>query len=288
VPELRVDALSGRWSLVAPERAARPYTTAAITPPAAGIPADGPGCPRVVPNLYPAVGGTDAGPDAGGVHEVVIFSPEHDRALAQLDDDQAVEAFVVLRDRARVHYDAGHTFVQAIVNHGRAAGASIEHPHAQVFAIDVVPPLVTARIERFASAGEDLVTAELASAMRDSLAVVTGPAIVWCPHASTFPYQLRIAHRSTRARFDDAADNEIAVVALATRDALARLRAAIGDVAYNVVIHTAPVGPAPFFHWWVDVRPRLTVTAGFEEGTGIYINTVVPDRAADALRSAEP
>lgn len=243
---------------------------------------------RVVPNLYPALGGVDAHPGATGAHEVVVLSPAHGRSFGALDDDEAVEVFTTLRDRVRLHSDAGRTFVQAIVNHGRSAGASIAHPHAQLFAIDVVPPLVRARVDRFAAATEDLVAAELARAVRDGLAVATGPAIVWCPWAGSSPYEMRVAHRSTRARFDEAADAEVAVVAVATRDALARLLAVAGDAPYNVMIHTAPLGPAPFFHWFVEIQPRLTVVAGFEQGTGIYVNTLLPERAAQELREARP
>jgi len=311
MPELRVDGLSGRWVLVAPERATRPNTFPSVTPPPAETPPDCPFCPgherltppevsrtgigaadttgwnvRVVPNLYPAVGGENSGPGATGAHEVVVLSPAHHRSFGMLDDARATEAMIVLRDRMRAHYDAGHAFVQPILNHGRAAGASIEHPHAQIVALDVIPPLVTARVDRIAAAGDDPVTAELARAMRTGLAVVTGPAIAWCPHAASSPYEMRVAHRSTRARFDEATDAEVGVVAVATRDALARLLAAVGDVPYNLVLHSAPPGPARFFHWYLEIQPRLTVVAGFEQGTGIYVNTVLPEHAARALSEA--
>ncbi|MFN8037060.1 MAG: DUF4921 family protein [Acidimicrobiia bacterium] len=313
MPELRVDALSGRWVLVAADRAARPYTLGATPTPAAGTPENCPFCPgheamtppevhrtgtgapdtpgwrvRVVPNLYPAVGGEHAGEGATGAHEVIVLSPSHQRSWGQLDDAEATEALTVLRDRTRTHLAGGRTFVQPIVNHGRAAGASIEHPHAQLVALDVVPPLVRARIERFADGGEDLVTAELARAMRADLTVVTGAAVAWCPPAASSPYEMRVAHRSTRARFDEATDVEVGVVAVAVRDALARLLAAAGDVPYNLVVHSAPPGPARFFHWFVEVQPRLTVVAGFELGTGIFVNTVPPEHAANALRTTTP
>src|SRR5262249_7651007 len=157
VPELRRDELSGRWVLLAPGRAARPHT---FPPPARGgasTPDECPFCPghekmtppevyragegeadtpgwrvRVVPNLYPIVDGTDPGPGETGAHEVVVLSPSHTDSFAQLDERQAVQVLTVLRDRSRFHLGAGHTFVQVAINHGRAAGASIEHPHAQL------------------------------------------------------------------------------------------------------------------------------------------------------------
>src|SRR5687767_2114688 len=146
MPELREDELSGRWVLLAPGRAARPhaFTSAAATSAAE------PGCPfcpgnehetppevlrtgegsadtpgwrvRVVPNLYPFVGGDDAEPGATGAHEVVILSPAHDQPIARLSDDDAVEVMTVMRDRARHHLAAGRAYVQVAVNHGPAAG----------------------------------------------------------------------------------------------------------------------------------------------------------------------
>lgn len=313
MPELRVDQLSGRWVLVAPERASRPH--AHPTPPNAPAtpPADCPFCPghehltppevartgtggpdtpgwrvRVVPNLYAAVGGDDAGDGATGAHEIVVFSPAHERSFGLLRDEEAVEVFAMLRDRMRAHYEAGRLYVQAIVNQGRAAGASIEHPHAQLVALDVVPPLVAARLQRFAQAAHDLVAVELAHVVHGDLEVVTGPAPVWCPWAASTPFEMRVAHRSTRARFDEAADVELAGVALATRDALARLHGVADNAPYNVVFHTAPPGPAPFFHWYVEILPRLSIVAGFEQGTGIYVNTLPAERAARTLREVAP
>ena len=310
MPELRKDALSGRWVLLAPGRAARPgaFSPAATderdaatdcpfcpgneheTPPEVARTGEGgPDTPgwrvRVVPNLYPFVGGDDAGPGATGAHEVVILSPAHDRSLARLADGEAIEAVKVLRDRVRHHLGAGRAYVQAAINHGPAAGASIAHPHAQVIALDFVPPAVAAALERVNAAGDDLVAAAAAAAPGAGLAVGEGPAPAWCPEAASAPYEMRVAHRSTRARFDEATDPEIAVVTRATREAIARLDALLGDPSYNLVVHTAPPGPPGFFHWYVEVQPRVAVLAGFELGTGIYVNVVAPADAAAQLRA---
>ncbi|HUF85172.1 MAG TPA: DUF4921 family protein [Acidimicrobiia bacterium] len=311
MPELRKDELSGRWVLLAPARAARPgaFASPATEPRVAS--SDCPFCPgnehetppevartgsgvpdtpgwrvRVVPNLYPFVGGEDAGPGATGAHEVVILSPAHDGTLAVLSEDAAVEAVTVMRERVRHHLAAGRAYVQVAVNQGAGAGASIEHPHAQVIALDFVPPAVEAALERVNAAGDDLVAAAAAGAPAQGLAVIEGPAPVWCPEAASAPYEMRVAHRSTRARFDEATDAELAVVARAMREALVRLDGVLGAPSYNLVVHTAPPGPPGFFHWYVEVRPRVAVVAGFELGTGIFVNVVVPDAAATQLRDA--
>jgi UDPglucose--hexose-1-phosphate uridylyltransferase len=316
VPELRHDAISGRDVIVAVERAARPFTIDA--PPDIGDAKDCPFCHgnelmtppevhrtgegaaettgwrvRVVPNLYPIVDSPathderDGSERVTGAHEVVILSPDHAASFAQLDPEQCVEVLTVIQHRVQVHLDAGHRYVQAFVNQGKAAGASIAHPHAQIVALDRVPEAVEASMTRFATA--DLVARDLADARTNDRIVVDGPAPAWAPYAAWAPYGMRVAHRSTRARIEEATDAEISVVALGLRDALAALRRTLGEAPYNVVFRTAPPGrPAGEFHWHADLIPRLSIVAGFEEGTGMYVNTVAPEQAAVLLREAEP
>jgi UDPglucose--hexose-1-phosphate uridylyltransferase len=141
---------------------------------------------------------------------------------------------------------------------------------------------VIAMTERFTT---DLVAAELAAARRAGLVVLDGPAPAWCPPASWSPYQLRVAHRSTRARIDEATDAELAVVARGTRDALAAVATALPGAPYNVVVHSAPPGvPTREMHWHVEIVPRTSVIAGFELGSGIFANSVAPEHAARLLR----
>jgi UDPglucose--hexose-1-phosphate uridylyltransferase len=293
--QLRHDPLSGLDVIVAAGRAARPVTFAprreaetglvecpfcpgneAETPPevarvGGGAP-NGPGwMVRAFPNLYPIV-------DA---HEVVVLSPDHDRSLADLDDHEVVAVVHLLRDRVRTLVDDGHAFGFAIVNHLREAGASIAHPHAQVFALELVPRAVEAALTRWAEAGHDLVEEDAAD---EALVVAqTGEVTAWCPPASGSKYLLRVAHAAAGECFELATDTVVGDVALALRDTVRRLRAFLGDAPYNVVVHTAPRDRAPF-RWYVEVTPRVSVVAGFELGTGVLVNTVPPDAAAAALR----
>jgi len=236
---------------------------------------DGPGWRvRVVPNLYPI---TEA-------HDVVILSPAHDRHLALLEVDQVVEVFAALRDCVRRHLATGLLHAQAFVNHGREAGASIEHPHAQVVGLGFVPPEVVAEQGRFLASGRDLVAEAVARHRSSELTVVDGPAVAWCPPASATPFEMLVAHRSTRAQFAEAPDPEVAVVARASREALVRLHTVLGDIPYNLTVHTAPRGAPPGGHWYVRIAPRVTVTAGFERATGVFVNVMPPEIAAAALR----
>ena len=314
MPELRHEALTGRTVIVATGRSARPrvFAPAPATSPAAApddcpfcagheamtppeVCRTGPGAPdtpgwrvRVVPNLYPIVGGVDATAGATGAHEVVVLSPDHHRTFAALAPDQAVEVMKVLRDRARAHLDEGRAHVQVFVNQGRAAGASIEHPHAQLVALDLVPPAVDAAMARFEGAEADLVGTALDGARVAGRVVVDGAAAAWTPHAPAVPYEIALAHERSGARFGDATDTELEELTPVLQQSLARLAAVAGDPPYNVVVHSAParVDAGTAMRWWVEVSPRLSVQAGFELGTGILVTTVPPETAAEALRDA--
>ena len=304
MPEIRHDALTDRLVIVAGDRAARPETFRRTVEPPPAHPEHCPFCPghehetppevarlgpgpadepgwtvRVVPNLYPIVGGAVA-----GAHEVIVLSPAHDRSFAALSTDAAIDVLRVLRDRAALHLGSGLAHVVPFVNHGRAAGASIEHPHAQLVALDFVPPAVNEDLARFDRSGRDLVADSLSTARGSEFAVVDGPAPAWCTPGASEPFEVLVAHRSTRARFDEATDPEIEVVARSVHNVLGRLASLLGDPPYNLVIHTAPPAARPGYHWYVRITPRLTVTAGFERGTGLFVNIVPPELAATALR----
>ena len=113
-----------------------------------------------------------------------------------------------------------------------------------------------------------------------------GEVKVWCPRASPSPFFARVAIDDGGPRFDEATDDETRAVATAVRHTVARLHKLLGDVDYNLVFETAPRDDTGPFHWWIDVIPRLAVIAGFELGTGMWVNIVRPADAAAALREA--
>jgi len=295
--QLLVDELTGDRVILAPARALRPDT---FRVQAAPLPARVPTCPfcagnehetppevarhgagepdtpgwtlRVVPNKYPIVGDGVA-----GAHEVVIFSPAHDADLGALPAEAAADVLVAARDRARVHLAHGCEYVQVFVNQGKAAGASIEHPHAQLVALDSVPPRARDRVERFS-----------ARVFADDRAypVADGEIVTWCPPASPTPFTMRLAPLNGGARFDEADDDVTRATGRAIRTAINALHNVLGGVAYNVLVETAPRDHSGDFRWWVDLVPRITVAAGFELSTGLSVNIVAPDDAAAALRSA--
>jgi UDPglucose--hexose-1-phosphate uridylyltransferase len=283
-----------------------------------GGPPDSPGWrTRVVPNLYPALGGeggdsggspaAEAGafassgdpllasrragePDlfssrpATGAHEVIIHSPEHVTAMAELDEEQFAAAVATWRERMRAHPDA--SYVQLIVNEGGGAGASLEHSHAQLYALPFVPAAVARERERAGAYGERTAGAGLLSDVlveevrrRDRLVAIDEEAALICPWASRSPFELRVVPRREGARFE-AEETGAAMIQTALRVLAARFG---GPPELNLWIRTAPRG-AERFGWHVDIAPRLTIRAGFELGTGVDINIYPPERAASDLR----
>jgi UDPglucose--hexose-1-phosphate uridylyltransferase len=273
---------------------------------------------RAVPNLYPALaqsdeagggeadeGVTPAGdplraasrgrePDlfkptvATGFHEVVINSPRHVTALAQLDDSELSAAVAGWRERMSAHAERS-AYVQLIVNEGKEAGASLEHSHAQLYALGFVPAQVARERERFVSynqhtMGGDLL-AEIASEevrRKERLVAIDDDALLICPWASRSPFELRIIPRNPAPSFER--DDEVGLGML--RTALGALEARFERVPqFNAWTLTAPRG-AETFHWHLDIAPRIGIRAGFEMSTGIELNVFPPERAAAELRDA--
>jgi UDPglucose--hexose-1-phosphate uridylyltransferase len=225
---------------------------------------------------------------ATGAHEVIVNSPNHVTAMAELDEEQFGLAVATWRERMRAHSNA--SYVQLIVNEGGGAGASLEHTHAQLYALPFVPAAVARERERVGAysertAGGGLLSDVLVEEVRreERLVAIDEEAALICPWASRSPFELRVVPRRPQARFED---DETGAAML--RNALRTLAARFdGPPELNLWVRTAPRG-AEAFHWHVDIAPRLTIKAGFEMGTGIDINVYPPERAASDLRDCLP
>jgi UDPglucose--hexose-1-phosphate uridylyltransferase len=307
--QLRLNPLTGRWVTVAAERVERPAAFAPRTPHVQADPAQP--CPfcemsaggpaiQVVDNPYPAFIGSEPltvtrlGPvfaqaPASGVHEVLILGGDHGGSWADLDDDDVVTLMDVLRSRMEEHAaSAAIRYTQAIVNQGREAGASMEHPHGQLLGIPFVPGEILdeeAGFRRFEGSCLMCTIAEAESSERHRVVLEREGCLVVCPYWSGVPYELLLVPAAHDQHLQDADGSALAAVGLALRDVLRALRVRLGDLAYNVVVHTAPHRHVTDFHWHVHVFPRLTSVAGFEQGTGVMINIVPPEMAAQDLRS---
>jgi UDPglucose--hexose-1-phosphate uridylyltransferase len=256
---------------------------------------------RVVPNLFPAFDGNEPlrvqnlGPvftqaTASGVHEVLVFTPDHTASWADLDDKHAGLAMAAIRDRMEDHARrATVRYTQAIVNAGREAGASLEHPHGQLLGIPFVPGEIAEEEAGFRRFGESCLLCTMAEAEVQSAHRVVAEddhVLVVCPDWSGAPYEMLVLPRNHGVHLENASPKDIVATGRAIRDALVRLRTHVGDSAYNLVFHTAPHHHEGPFHWHVHIVPRLTSLAGFEQGTGVMINIVAPELAARHLRGS--
>jgi UDPglucose--hexose-1-phosphate uridylyltransferase len=263
--------------------------------------ADSPGWTvRVVPNLYPALSDDSPGPApsanpdlfhataARGTHEVIVNAPDSVTSLADLEREQVVAAVDVWRERIRAHAERA-AYVHLIVNERREAGASLPHTHAQVYALDFVPAQVARERERFGAYATrtmggnllgDLVQEEVR--LRDRIVAIDDEAVLMAPYGSRLPYQLMLAPRVPRDRFEDDGPTGAGLL----HEGLQRLARVLGaSPPLNLWVRTAPRG-AESFCWRIDVMPRLTHMAGLELGTGVHLNVVAPETAAAALREA--
>ncbi len=225
---------------------------------------------------------------ATGAHEVIINTPEHVTAMAELSEGQFAATIATWRERMRAHADAA--YVQLIVNEGGGAGASLEHSHAQLYALEFVPASVARERERAGAYSErtgggsllsDILVEEVRR--RDRLVAIDDEAALICPWASRSPFELRVVPRREAASFADDTTGAAMV-----HTALRLLAERFGrPPELNLWARTAPRG-ADHFNWHVDIAPRLTIKAAFEFATGVDINIYPPERAAADLRECLP
>ena len=252
---------------------------------------------RAVPNLYPAVSGdaeapaAEHNPDlfaaqaATGAQEVIVNTPRPATALLELSPAEVATAVDGWRERMRAH--AAAACVHVLVNERREAGASLAHTHAQLYALDFVPAAVARERERFTAHATrtmggnllaDLVQEEVRR--RSRIVAIDDEAVLMAPYASRTPFQLMLAPRRARPRFEDDGPTGARLL----HDALRRLRERLGaSPPLNLWVRTAPRG-ADTFCWRIDIVPRLTHLAGLELGTGVGLCVVAPEQAAQELR----
>ncbi len=215
---------------------------------------------------------------------MLVNSPRHVLALAELDEGEFADAVETWRERMRAHADA--PYMHLSVNEGGGAGASLEHTHAQLYVLPFVPAAVARERERVGAygertAGSGLLSDVLVEEVRrhDRLVAIDEEAALICPWASRSPFELRVVPRREEGRFEES-EGGAAMIRTAMR-ALAERFGAPPEL--NLWVRTAPRGTDQF-HWHVDIAPRLTIKAGFELGTGVDINIYPPEQAAADLR----
>ena len=258
---------------------------------------------RVVPNKFSAfveakdlrrqVQGTFRSMVAAGVHEVVIEHPRHDVSLDRVEPSHLAKVLRVYRERYKALRDMpGVESIVIFKNHGERAGTSLEHPHSQITAAPVLSSQVCMRLQEARRFHELNGACLYCQVLREELGagdriVEAGRSFVaFVPYAALLPYHLWIFPRKHAASFDSISDEEIVELGGVLNRQLRRLAHAAGDPDYNFLIRSAPVGgtSSTCFHWYLSIMPRVNQFAGFELGSGTYINPTRPEHCAEKMR----
>ena len=260
---------------------------------------------RVVPNKYPALvieGDLDKEGEGLydkmnglGAHEVVVESPAHGDSFSNLPPEQMVQVFWAFRDRIiDLGKDPRFRYVMIFKNEGRAAGASLEHSHSQLIALPILPRMIVSELEGsqayynykerciFCDIVRQEITMDIRVICQDDLFISL------MPFAPRSPFEMWILPKKHSSSYITMDEPSFAALTRIFSESMRRLDACIPNVPYNFVLHTAPLrsGPLEHFHWHFEIRPKLTTIAGFEWGSGFYINPMPPEDAALYMKEA--
>jgi UDPglucose--hexose-1-phosphate uridylyltransferase len=260
---------------------------------------------RVVPNKFPALqieGNLDRRPlglydmsNGVGAHEIIIESPYHAKDIPDLLP-QEIENYILMccRRGADLARDKRFKYLMFFRNFGQAAGASLEHPHTQVIALPMVPKNVSEEIAGAKNYFEyrercifcDIIRQEVQE--KERVILESKLFLSFCPFVSRFPFEIWILPKKHSGYFRTMAGDEIPQLAQVLKETLSRLKTVFPNLSYNYIMHVAPINgdaDSDYYHWHIEIMPKLTQVAGFEWGSGFYVNPVTPESAAKYLKT---
>lgn len=258
---------------------------------------------RVVPNKFAAVqyeasitrqsSGAKKSMTGAGLHEVIIDTPLHNASLAVLTRDRVEDMLSAYKQRFLDFYRT--RYIEHVIifkNHGQRAGTSLQHPHSQIVGTPVIPGRLKGRIEGalryYDDFGECLCCLIMKEELNDGVRIISqnDSFVAFIPYSALSPFHIWIFPKRHSACFGSITESELHDLAGILKETLQRLDIGLGNPDFNYVIHSlSPQECAvKYFHWYVSIVTRVTRTAGFEIGTGMYINPSVPDNNARFLR----
>ncbi len=261
---------------------------------------------RVVPNKYPAlqIEGSLNPHGEGlfdlmhgiGAHEVIIETNKHQKSLMEFTDEEMLRVLRAYRDRLTdLKRDQRFKYILIFKNHGSAAGATVAHAHSQLIATPVIPSAVMEELRGVRAHYDlkercifcDILRQEMHHGQR--IVAANESFVALEPFAARFPFETWILPQHHESRFEVEPDDRLGRLSSLVREILGRLSAALDDPPYNYVLHTAPVNQKeePVYHWHLEIIPKLTSIAGFEWGSGFFINPTPPEHAAQFLRQVK-
>ena len=261
---------------------------------------------RVVPNKFPAlriegdlnrqgIGMFDMS-NGIGAHEVIIETPDHQKSLADLLDHEVEKVVWSYRDRSiDLHGDKRFRYIMVFKNHGYSAGASLSHSHTQLIALPMIPKNVK---EELAGASayyeyrERCIFCDMIAQEREEnerLICENSRFLAFSPFASRFPFEVWILPKEHHSDFSSIRTEDVIELARILKAVLLKMKYVLNDPSYNFIIHTSPIekDERENYHWHIEIMPKLLRIAGFEWGSGFYINPTPPEIAAKYLREAK-
>ncbi|MBI4909924.1 MAG: galactose-1-phosphate uridylyltransferase [Acidobacteria bacterium] len=260
---------------------------------------------RVVPNKFPVLRvegnlerhgeGMYDKMDGLGAHEVIIETPDHDATLATLSEKHIESLLWAFRDRTLdLKRDIRFKYILFFKNHGEPAGATLEHSHSQLIALPVVPRQVQEEIDgskRYYDFKErcvycDMIRQDAESGTR--VVLETEHFLALCPYAPRFPFETWIVPRKHFSHFETSDAPTVENLAWVLRTLFRKVDRVLEKPPFNFILHTSPLHEPSMlhYHWHLEIIPKLTKVAGFEWGTGFYLNPTPPEEAAKFLREA--
>jgi UDPglucose--hexose-1-phosphate uridylyltransferase len=258
---------------------------------------------RCIPNLFPAfspprhlqdtkqVFSSECLGHAIGAHEVIIESPNHDEGPADAQLPQLELLIHAYMDRLKELSAKPYVkYVSIFRNYGQLAGASLSHAHSQIIATPMIPPMIREEMDaskEFYDKHGKCIFCDIIKRESKSPRLINDGSdfVVFAPYASIHPMEFWIVPKKHAANILDLSEGKVAALAKTLKSSLGALKALVNDPPYNYGFHLALSKDAePYYHWHLEVHPKLSIWAGFEITTGTYINTVTPETAAETLR----
>jgi len=261
---------------------------------------------RVVPNKFPALEiegdlnkrgeGVYDRMNGVGAHEVIIETPNHNSTLADMSPLEIANVIRTFQWRILdLKQDKRFKYMLIFKNHGSAAGASLDHTHSQLIALPIVPKRVAEEIQgakTYYLYKERCVFCDIIQQeKKENVRVINENEHFICiaPFTSRFPFESWVLPKTHDIYFEDINDHEIGSLAWIMKDILTRMKVVLNDPPYNFLLHSSPFyeRDITFYHWHIEIIPKLTKVAGFEWGTGFYINPTPPEDACVFLKEAK-
>lgn len=268
-------------------------------------PDEGPWQVRVVPNKYAALQpdlattrtriGSFLAAKGFGIAEVVIEHPRHDVTPAGMELEEIANILRAYRDRhLKIRENDKINLITIFRNHGQRAGTSLDHPHSQIIATPIVPPHVRYPLEQAVLHYDEHGTCVYCDMLQEEIRqkerviIESDNFVAFCPFAARSPFECRVYPKRHMAAYISIDEEELMEFAWILREVLAKLYFGLNNPDYNYVIRSSPIGDEDtrHLHWYMVIIPKISIQAGFEIGSGIYINTVAPEESASFLREA--